>query len=114
MREPGQAVVEFALILPLLLLLILGMFQIGLALTLSSRLTHAAQQAAVAGAAETAVPARCDTALAVVPVVYGSDPDEARCTEPGGVLEVQLTDAAPRIGPWPVWNLHVIGRAVTP
>jgi len=46
----GQAVVEFAIVLPLLLLLLLGMVNIGLAVQAQLVLTHAAWEGARAGA----------------------------------------------------------------
>jgi Flp pilus assembly protein TadG len=110
----GQAMVEFALILPLMLLLILGLFQVGLAQLTATRLTHAAQQAAIAGAAEPSVSDRCDTATVTASVIYGSTPDDTQCTQPGNVITVHLTDAAEQVGPWPVWHIEAIGRAVAP
>jgi hypothetical protein len=99
--------VEFALILPLMLLLILGVFQIGLGLLTTQRLQHAAQQASTAG--------NCAKALEVVEVLYGSIPDSAQCAEPGSVVvEVVLTDAAPLIGPWGEWRINASGRTLLP
>ncbi len=102
----GQVLVEFAAVTPILLLLILGVFQVGLALLTSLELQHAAQQAAIAG--------DCPTALETVSLIYGSIPDDAECAESGGILRVTVTDAAPIIGPWGVWNIEAIGRAVAP
>lgn len=92
-----------ALVTPILLLLILGTFQVGLALVTRLQLVHAAQQGAIA--------ADCTEALAKVPVIYGSAPDEANCSLTSGVLEVRLADAAPIIGPWGPWIIVAVGRA---
>ncbi len=105
---------EMALITPILLLLVLGVFQVGLAMLTQLELTHAAQQAAALGASEPVVADRCPTALETVPKIYGSVPDDAKCVEPGGILRVTVTDGAPIIGPWGVWNIEAIGRAVAP
>jgi hypothetical protein len=45
-RSPGQGLVEFALILPLLLLLLLGIMEVGRMLVIYSSLSSAAKQAA--------------------------------------------------------------------
>ena len=102
----GQALVEMALITPILLLLVLGVFQVGLAMLTQMELQHAAQQAATTGA--------CDVAVDTVPLIYGSVPDSVECTEPDGIIRITVTDAAPIIGPWGVWNIEATGRAVTP
>ena len=93
-----------AFVTPILLLLILGVFQVGLAMLTRLELQHAAQQAALTG--------DCAKALETVPVIYGSTPDDAECDVPDGIVRVTVTDAAPIIGPWGVWNIEAIGRAV--
>lgn len=102
---------EMALITPILLLLVLGVFQVGLAMLTQLELQHAAQQAAIAGAA---AEDRCEKALETVPLIYGSTPDAAECAEPPGIIRVTVTDGAPIIGPWGIWNIEAIGRAVAP
>lgn len=106
--------VEFALILPLQLLLILGALQVGLALVTRIQLVHAAQQGAVIGASEPVVSQRCDRAIEAATTVYGSAPDAAECSQPGNVVQLRLTDAATVIGPFGTWNVVSTGRAVTP
>lgn len=50
-RQRGTALIEFALVLPLLLALLVGTIYYGYVLMLESAVTHAAQQAAVAAVA---------------------------------------------------------------
>ena len=94
--EPrGQALVEFALVTPLLLLLIVGGMMLGLAMHDRSTLTHAAQEAARAAAEAPSDPERCDAARAAIETVsgrsFGSCPDPERFSvsyvegEPRGV-----------------------------
>jgi Flp pilus assembly protein TadG len=108
--------VEYAILLPfVLILVIMPAFHLGLGLSLRESLVHAARQAAVAGAAEPAVPRRCDTATATVPLILGRDPAEVRCSEPGNVLEVYVRDPAVRVGPLVfISQVEVTARAVTP
>jgi hypothetical protein len=105
--------VEFALILPLLLLLILGGLQVGLALLTRMELVHAASEAAIAGASTPAPPRRCPTALAVLAEVYGRDPDDARCTPSARrQLEVRAVVNLPLFIPGPDhWTIVVTERA---
>jgi uncharacterized iron-regulated membrane protein len=105
--------IEFALVLPIMLVLILGVFQVGLLLLVRTELTHAAQQGALAGAADPAVPQRCDTAIATAEVIYGRAPDDAQCAQPGNVVELRLLDAVPVVSPFGPWTVDVTGRAVT-
>jgi Flp pilus assembly protein TadG len=114
MSERAQAMVEFALILPILLVLILGVFTVGLALLMSQQLTHAAQQGATAGANELAVPQRCTTAIATAETVYSGILDASACTQPGNVVELTLTDTVPAVSPFGPWVLNVTAKAVAP
>lgn len=110
----GQAVVEMALITPILLLLILGVIQSGFAMLTSLQLQHAAQQAVSDGADEPAVPQRCTVARSTAATVYGSEPDSVECSLTGGVLELQLADDAPVLGPFGSWTIRASARAMTP
>jgi hypothetical protein len=114
MREPGQAMVEFALVLPLMMVLILGTFQVGFALLMQLQLTHAAQQAATAGANAEAVPQRCTVAEDTAHTVYAHELDDAHCSQPGNIVELTLTDTLPAVSPFGPWTLDVTARAVTP
>jgi Flp pilus assembly protein TadG len=106
--------VEMALITPILLLLILGVFQVGFGLLTSMRLTHAANQGATAGANETAVPRRCNTAISTAETVYSGELDSTECSQPGNVVTLTLTDTVPAVSPFGPWTLDVTARAVTP
>jgi Flp pilus assembly protein TadG len=110
----GQALVEFALILPLLLLLILGGLQVGLALLTRMELVHAATEGAYAGASEPSQPRRCDTALEVLAEVYGRALDDAACVPAvGQYLELRASVDVPLFIPGPDhWTITVTERAV--
>jgi Flp pilus assembly protein TadG len=112
--EDGQAIVEMALVTPILLLLIVGVFQVGLALLTSLQLTHAAQQGATAGANDPAVPQRCDTATTTAETVYGGALDDAQCVQPGNVVTLTITDTVPMVSPFGPWTMNVTARAVSP
>jgi Flp pilus assembly protein TadG len=111
--EDGQAIVEMALVTPILLLLIVGVFQVGLALLTSLQLTHAAQQGVTAGANDPAVPQQCATAISTAEAVYSGALDDAQCT-PGDTLSLTLTDTVPMVSPFGPWTLDVTARAVSP
>jgi len=84
MSHKGQAMVEAALVLPLLLLVIVGGLMLGLAMFDRSTLTYAAQEGAQAAAEASTDPERCDAARAAVEAVtgryFGSCPDPERMT----------------------------------
>jgi Flp pilus assembly protein TadG len=94
--------------------LILGTFQVGLLVLVQTQLTHAAQQGAVAGANEPAIPQRCDRAIATAVTVYGRTPADARCAQPGNVVTLSLLDAVPTVSPFGRWTVDVTARAVAP
>lgn len=106
----AQVLVEFALILPLQLFIILGGLQLGLALTTEIRLTHAAQAAATNGAA--ASDRRCERAIEAVVQIYGSRPDEVECTEPDALVEIRVADTPVAVNPFGAWKVSAIGRAI--
>jgi hypothetical protein len=112
---PGQAMVEYAILLPFVLLfVIMPAFHLGLGLSLREELRHAARQAAVVGADEPAVPLRCDTAVAAVPLILERDPAEVRCSQPGNVLEVYVREPALPVGPFAfIGQIEVTARALT-
>jgi Flp pilus assembly pilin Flp len=116
MRESGQAMVEYAILLPfVLLVVIMPAFHLGLGLSLREELRHAARQAAVAGADEPAVPQRCDTALATVPLILDREPAEVRCSESADALEVYVREPATAVGPFVfIRQVEVTARAVSP
>jgi Flp pilus assembly protein TadG len=110
----GQALVEFALVLPVLLLLILGSMQVAVALMVRAELAHAAREGAIAGAAEPDQPKRCDTALAALAEVYGRPLDDAKCVPAvGNAIEVSAdVDLRLFIPGWDHWRLAVTERAI--
>jgi Flp pilus assembly protein TadG len=106
-------VVEMALITPILLMLVLGTFQVGLAVLTATRLQHAAQQGATAGANESAVPQRCSTAESTAALVYDG-PLRTQCSQPGNVVTLNVSDTVPLVSPFGPWTFSVTARAVTP
>jgi Flp pilus assembly protein TadG len=110
----GQAVVEMAIITPLLLLFVLGTFQVGLAVLTATRLQHAAQQGAAAGAGDPAPPQRCPTAESVAAAVYDDELDAISCSHDGSLLELILTDAVPMVSPFGPFSYSASARAATP
>lgn len=104
----GQALVEFALVLPLLLLLTLGVFAVGAAMTVRLELVHAAVEAADAGARQPIAEQRCDTALATLAAVYGRTPPNAGCGA-GTYIDITAGDQL-AIGGFS-WTIAVAERA---
>lgn len=106
----GQALVEFALILPIILFLALGVIQVGIAMTLRMELVHATAEAARLGAVAEAE--RCEAALDGLAAILGRDPDHVGCTEAGGLLSV--TAELHPVGYLPgldSWTISVTQRA---
>ena len=103
-RHPrGQALIEFALVLPLLLVLILGTFQVGLLLGLHQSLSHAAREAAIVGC----------TADDTVASLLGRTPARVECNVTEGITEVTVSDPAARVAPFfGDLDVTVTGRAV--
>ncbi|HLA65193.1 MAG TPA: TadE family protein [Candidatus Saccharimonadales bacterium] len=114
-RSWGQALVEFALILPIFLMLMLGGLQVGLALMVRYELVHAAIDGADAGARDIDPLTRCDTALAVLASDYGRVPDNDSCTA-GSSIEVTAAVDLPLLVPLGpgVWRIAVDERAALP
>lgn len=75
----GQAIVEFALILPIFLFVIVGGFQVWLYERTDFEILHAATQAADAGAAQEFVPDRCATARETIDASLDFMPDSVDC-----------------------------------
>lgn len=108
MDRKGQALVEFALVTPLLLLILLGGVGVGLLVVNRIELLHAAQEAAISGAQQNG----CTGALGRVPQILGYEPDKKSCEVQGQVVEVTLTQSTDRLTPIPMPDITVIGRAV--
>jgi hypothetical protein len=93
----GQAVVEFAIVLPILLILILGLVNIGILINTQIILTQAAWEGARAGATITD-PAQGDAEIvgAVRRSLAGLDADAVR-------IDIEPTQSEPpRNQPWPM------------
>ena len=90
----AQALVEFAIVLPILLMLVVGCAGLGLLLIGRMQLQAAANEAAVAGAQ-----ASCTVALSRVPELLGHTPQEASCDVGGGITAVTLGDPFPVLVP---------------
>ena len=90
----AQALVEFALILPLLLSLLLGSAAVGVTILTSMELHHAAIEAATAGAS-TSDPDRCSVALSTASTVLGHSPTGSSCSLSATMVEIHLDDAVP-------------------
>jgi hypothetical protein len=95
--QTAQSVVEFAITLPVLLVLVLGLINLGLLVNAQVILTQAAWEGARAGAT-VADPARGDAEIvaAVKGAVTGLNPDSVR-------IEIDpRQDEPPRNQPWPM------------
>lgn len=90
----GQALVELALVTPLILILILGGAGVGFLLLERMVLTHTAQEVAIWAAQN-----ECAGALGRVPQILGHEPDVKTCDVQGQMVEVFLRDAAPIVVP---------------
>jgi hypothetical protein len=110
-KHKGQAMIEMALMLPILLVLILGIVWVGMAQLMSLRLAHAAAEGAIAGASNSGD--SCGVAISRANQVYGLPLDEATCQLTGQLLEVQLRDTLHFWTPWTAtFGLTRIERAV--
>lgn len=105
----AQAIVEFALILPLLLLILLGGAQLGLLIVADMRLEHAVMEGTIAGAQEPAVPQRCNVAEATTTQILGRVPAQIQCSQPGNLVTLRVSDDIVMILPFiaPTWRLDV-------
>lgn len=92
-HERGSAIVELALVLPLLALLVLGTVDLGRVFRLQSRLTNSAREGGVfAQFRPGSVDAGCDGGQSIVDRVL--DEDAGLATLPGFDIEVLEKDAA--------------------
>lgn len=112
-RRRGQALVEMALILPLLLFVILGGIQVGLAMTVRYELVVAAAEGADTGALDRTPERRCDTALAATAAVYAHPLASSSCRQPPGLVEVTAAVDLPLLVPLfgASWRISVSERA---
>lgn len=112
-RWRGQALVETALVLPLLLFVILGGIQVGLAMTVRYELVVAAATGADSGALDRTPESRCATALDATAAVYGHPLAASSCRLPAGLVEVSAAVDLPLIVPLfgASWRISVTERA---
>lgn len=113
-RLRGQALVEFALILPIFLMLMIGAFEVSHVLSEREELRHAAREGAIAGASEPGPPRRCINALDVAVRVLAREPTAKKCSRNDQQVIVTLTDRVPIAIPFfPAnnWKVVVIERA---
>lgn len=94
-RERGAAAVEFALILPVLLLLVLGMLEFSRAyntqISLSGAAREGAREMAIHGDADDAIAAAIAAAPSVTPTVTSSDVTISPATcSPGAQVEFEI------------------------
>lgn len=102
--DRGQALVEAALILPILLLVILGGLALGLVQIQRQQLTHAAQQGSALAA--TVSPDPCPTAITKTLAALGREV-AVTCTGDTEWIDLTLTEPLPM--PYPGWE----GRPTT-
>jgi hypothetical protein len=116
----GQAMVEFALILPLLLMLSLGGVTVGLLLLDRYELQHAATEGAISGAgirgasnSEPTRAERCRDAVSTAARILGRRPMEAGCEARGGMVELHLAESLPLLIPFvgDSWRVAVVARS---
>jgi Flp pilus assembly protein TadG len=104
----GQLVVEAAVLMPLLLVMFIGLFAVGVYDKMQNDLTRAAGHGADAGATTNAAAHRCDTALAVAAEVYGRPLPDATCRSTS-LIEVTTVDHL-HVGGL-TWTVSVTERA---
>jgi Flp pilus assembly protein TadG len=104
-NQRGASAVEFAIILPILVMILFGMFQFGIAYNNWIALTHAAREgarlAAVGNYDEQTVRDRApsvDIASVDVTGLDGSIGDSVTVNVTGSVLDIQI----PFVGSWPI------------
>lgn len=104
-NQRGASAVEFAIILPILVMILFGMFQFGIAYNNWIALTHAAREgarlAAVGNYDEQTVRDRApsvDIASVDVTGLDGSIGDPVTVNVTGSVLDIQI----PFVGSWPI------------
>lgn len=93
----GQAMAEFALILPIMLVLILGTIGVGFLFLIRMEITHAAQEAAEWGASHPQ--ADCAAVLVRVDQVYGRAPSGSSCVTHADMVEVTVWQETPVVVP---------------
>jgi predicted metal-binding membrane protein len=108
-RSRGQALVELALVTPILLLLIIGSLALGALVLQRIQMQHAANETAVAVAQH---PSGCSVAGARVGQLLGFAPSSVACSSGGQMITVSLAHAFPVIAPLVPTYVEVSGRAI--
>jgi hypothetical protein len=103
----GQAMVEFALILPILMVILLGIIGSGLTILHREQMQHAANEIAIAAATET-----CPPAMAKLSQILGYTPDESSCDVTGQIVEVRVVNGWSALLPMLPETISVSARAV--
>jgi hypothetical protein len=108
-RRPsrGQALIEFALVLPILLMLIVGGAGVGLLILNRMILQQAANELAIEASATD-----CSAAMNRTDEVLGYQPDSAACDEQGQLFTVTLSHSWPALIPLLPETVAVQGRAL--
>ena|ERR1051326_5871259 len=110
----AQALVEFALLLPVQLMLLLGAFTVYQVLSVREDLKRAASEGAIAGASQASQPNRCPIAIAAGTEVFGHTPNASGCTTTSQVVELSFGYDVPIAIPFfPAnhWTVDVSERA---
>ncbi len=107
MQRRGQALVEFALILPIMLLLIMGGLWIALFLLYRTELQHVAQETAIVVAFED-----CNSATSTAAQVLGHAPQDIECRITGHIARVKLVEDWPQVMPFLPSSIVAEARAV--
>ncbi len=112
-KDRGQALVEFALILPLFLTLLVGGFWVFEGQRAQGQLQHAADEASIA-AAEHPGSGKCDMAQAVARSVLGHMPSRWDCDDNGPHVDVLVGDDVEIAIPFvnlTHWSINVTSQA---
>lgn len=103
----GQALIEFALVLPLFLFIVVGGLGLGITLVHRMQLQHAAQEVAVEAAT-----VNCTEALTRADDLLGYQPQTATCNVSGQMVTVNLAHSFPALLPFLPESISVTARAV--
>lgn len=101
--------VEFALVLPILLVLVVAGLHLGLLLLDRQRVTHAAAETAINAASD---PQGCANAEVVARSIYGAALDSVNCLSSGQEITVSVIHSFAALLPWLPDSVHVTERAV--
>jgi hypothetical protein len=103
----GQVLIEFALVLPLFLFIVVGGLGLGITLVNRMQLQHAAQEVAVEAAT-----VNCTEALTRADALLGYQPQTATCDVSGQMVTVNLAHSFAALLPFLPESISVTARAV--